>query len=59
MEMGNAFGSGLDFATYINSAMKRDDGMFDNNNGLLWIFLLLLFGWAEMAGTATVEPLLM
>ena len=43
--MGNAFGSGLDFATYINSAMKRDDGMFDNNNGLLWIFLLLLFGW--------------
>ena len=44
MEMGSNFGSGLDFATFINSAMNRDDGMFGNNNGLLWIFLLLLFG---------------
>ena len=44
MEMGTNFGSGLDFATFVNSAMNRDDGMFGNNNGLLWIFLLLLFG---------------
>ena len=44
MEMGNNFGSGLDMATFLNTAMNRDDGMFGNNNGLLWIFLLLLFG---------------
>ena len=44
MEMGN-MGSGLDFATFVNSAMNRrnEDGMF-GDNGLLFIFLLILFG---------------
>lgn len=44
MEMGN-MGSGLDLATFVNSAMNRrnEDGMF-GDNGLLWIFLLILFG---------------
>ena len=44
MEMGN-MGSGLDFATFVNSAINRknEDGMF-GDNGLLWIFLLILFG---------------
>lgn len=44
MEMGN-MGSGLDFATFVNSAMNRknEDGML-GDNGLLWIFLLILFG---------------
>lgn len=36
--------NGWDMATFLNTAMNRDDGMFGNNNGLLWIFLLLLFG---------------
>ena len=35
MEMGTNFGSGLDFANFVNSAMNRDDGMFGNNS-LLW-----------------------
>ena len=43
-------GSGLDFATFINSAMKNcgenNDSMW-GGNGLLWIFLLLLFGWGN------------
>lgn len=43
MEMGNNFGSGLDFATFVNSAMNRDDGIFGNNNGLLWLFIMILF----------------
>ena len=44
MEMGN-MGSGLDLATFVNSAINRrnEDGMF-GDNGLLWIFLLILFG---------------
>ena len=42
MEMGNNFGSGLDFATFVNSAMNRDDGMFGNNS-LLWLFIMILF----------------
>lgn len=43
MEMGTNFGSGLDFATFVNSAMNRDDGIFGNNNGLLWLFIMILF----------------
>ena len=42
MEMGNNFGSGLDFANFVNSAMNRDDGMFGNNS-LLWLFIMILF----------------
>lgn len=42
MEMGTNFGSGLDFANFINSAMNRDDGMFGNNS-LLWLFIMILF----------------
>ena len=42
MEMGNNFGSGLDMATFLNTAMNRDDGMFGNNS-LLWLFIMILF----------------
>lgn len=57
MEMGTNFGSGLDFATFVNSAMNRDDGMFGNNNGLLWIFLLLLFGgWSGNGWNRNSNP---
>ena len=42
MEMGTNFGSGLDFANFVNSAMNRDDGMFGNNS-LLWLFIMILF----------------
>ena len=35
MEMGTNFGSGLDLATFMNSAMNRDDGMFRNNKGII------------------------
>lgn len=44
MEMG----SGLDFATFMNSALRNGncgDNMWGGQNGLLWIFLILLFGW--------------
>lgn len=41
MEMGN-MGSGLDLATFVNSAMNRDDG-FGGNNSLLWLFIMILF----------------
>lgn len=44
MEMG----SGLDFATFMNSALRNgncSDNMWGGQNTLLWIFLLLLFGW--------------
>ena len=44
MEMG----SGLDFATFMNSALRNGncgDNMWGGQNGLLWIFLLLLCGW--------------
>ena len=38
------FGSGLDFATFMNSAIRNnEDGMWSGNGGLLWIFLLILF----------------
>ena len=57
MEMGTNFGSGLDLATFMNSAMNRDDGMFRNNNGLLWIFLLLLFGgWSGNGWNRNSNP---
>lgn len=42
MDMG--MGSGLDFATFMNSAMKNNNGGMWGDNGLLWIFLLLLIG---------------
>ena len=42
MEMGTNFGSGLDMATFLNTAMNRDDGMFGNNS-LLWLFIMILF----------------
>ena len=51
--------NGWDMATFLNTAMNRDDGMFGNNNGLLWIFLLLLFGgwsgngWNRNSNSAT------
>ena len=61
----NSMGSGLDFATFMNSALRNNDnGMFGNSNGgLLWIFLLLLFGWGgngfgnrgQTANDATVD----
>ena len=44
MEMG----SGLDFATFMNSALRNgncSDNMWGGQNALLWIFLVLLFGW--------------
>lgn len=47
MEM-SSMGSGLDFATFMNSALRNGncgDNMWGGQNGLLWIFLLLLFGW--------------
>lgn len=61
MEMGN-MGSGLDLATFVNSAMNRrdGDGMF-GDNGLLWIFLLILFGgwggngWNNRNGNAATD----
>lgn len=41
----NSMGSGLDFATFMNSALRNnDDGVWGGNGGLLWIFLLILFG---------------
>ena len=42
MEMGSNFGSGLDMATFLNTAMNRDDG-FGGNNSLLWLFIMILF----------------
>ena len=46
MDMGmNSMGSGLDFATFMNSALRNnDDGVWGGNGGLLWIFLLILCG---------------
>ena len=53
-------GNGLDFATFVNSAMRNNgygngDGLY-GGNGLLWIFLLILFwgnnGWGNR-GNAT------
>lgn len=48
---------GWDMATFLNTAMNRDDGMFGNNNGLLWIFLLLLFGgWSGNGWNRNANP---
>ena len=45
MDMNTSMGSGLDFATFMNSALRNNgDDMWGGNNGLLWIFLLILFG---------------
>lgn len=44
MNLGNM--EGLDLATFMNS-MRDNDGL-GGNNGLLWIFLLLLFGGGNM-----------
>ena len=34
--------NGWDMATFLNTAMNRDDGMFGNNS-LLWLFIMILF----------------
>ena len=45
MNSMNSMGSGLDFATFMNSALRNnDDGVWGGNGGLLWIFLLILCG---------------
>ena len=45
MDMNTSMGSGLDFATFMNSALRNNgDDMWGGNNGLLWIFLLILLG---------------
>ena len=45
MDMNTSMGSGLDFATFMNSALRNNgNDMWDGNNGLLWIFLLILLG---------------
>ena len=45
MDMNTSMGSGLDFATFMNSALRNNgDDMWCGNNGLLWIFLLILLG---------------
>lgn len=61
MEMGNNFGSGLDMATFLNTAMNRDDG-FGGNNSLLWLFIMILFfgiggnnPWGNRNNTATAD----
>lgn len=47
-------GSPLDFATFINSALRNNDcnnGMWGGEGGLLWIFLLILIGgWGNGFG---------
>ena len=45
MNFTDGMNSGLDFATFMNSALRNnDDGMWGGNGGWLWIFLLILFG---------------
>lgn len=45
MDMNTSMGSGLDFATFMNSALRNNgNDMWGGNNGLLWIFLLILLG---------------
>lgn len=64
MGMGNG-GSALDFATYINSALRNRDGngAFGDEGGLLWFFLLILlwggngFGRNGMAAQGTNDLL--
>lgn len=44
MNFSEGMNSGLDFATFMNSALRNNENdMLGGNNGLLWIFLLLLF----------------
>lgn len=47
MDMMNSMGSGLDFATFMNSALRNNgDGYgFGGNDSFLLLFLLILFGW--------------
>lgn len=41
----NSMGSGLDFATFMNSALRNNgDGVWGGENGILFLFLLILFG---------------
>jgi hypothetical protein len=45
MNFNEGMNSGLDFATFMNSALRNnDDNMWGGNGGWLWIFLLILFG---------------
>ena len=45
MNFNEGMNSGLDFATFMNSALRNnDDNMLGGNSGWLWIFLLILFG---------------
>lgn len=46
MDMGmNSMGSGLDFATFMNSALRNNgDGVWGGGDGILFLFLLILFG---------------
>lgn len=47
MDISSA-GSGLDFATFMNSALRNNGAGYNNmwgDNGILFLFLLILFGW--------------
>lgn len=45
MNSMNSMGSGLDFATFMNSALRNNgDGVWGGENGILFLFLLILFG---------------
>ena len=60
MDFGTG-GSALDFATFMNSALRNnEDGMWSGNGGLLWIFLLILFWgnggmWGNRNGQAAAD----
>ena len=58
MDFGTNGGSALDFATFMNSALRNnEDGMWSGNGGLLWIFLLILFwGNGGMWGNRNGQP---
>ena len=50
------FGSGLDFATFMNSAIRNnEDGMWSGNGGLLWIFLLFCSGVTAECGAIVMD----
>lgn len=45
MNSMSSMGSGLDFATFMNSALRNNgDGVWGGENGILFLFLLILFG---------------
>lgn len=45
MNSMNSMGSGLDFATFMNSALRNNgDGVWGGGDGILFLFLLILFG---------------